>query len=150
MASRLLTCPQHSAQYAPLDSGLPHRLHNGGSILLIFREQDTQIKSPTFPHPMHARGKKKSVTSCWSCFNQPVKTTTPSCDPTLSGLSLLCVPAQSMACAAEDRLVQIDIAVPDFQVEPAFRICANPGFIMYRCPLAAEIGQRNQITYFAF
>jgi hypothetical protein len=55
-----------------------------------------------------------------------------------------------MARAAEDRLVQVDVAVPDFQVETAFRICANPGFIMYRCPLAAEIGQRNQITYFAF
>jgi hypothetical protein len=73
IASRLFFCPQHSAQYAPLDSGLPHRWHNGGSILPIFLEQLAQIKSPTFPHPMHARGKKKSVTSCWSCFNQPVK-----------------------------------------------------------------------------
>ncbi|MCX5993869.1 MAG: hypothetical protein NT177_06595, partial [Chloroflexi bacterium] len=141
---------QHSAQYTPLDSGLPQRWHNGGRILLIFLEQFVQTKPPTLPHPMHSRGKKKSVTSCRSCFNQPVKTKTPSSDPPLFRLSLLSVTAQSVACAAEDRLVQIDVAVPDFQVEPAFRICANPGFIMYRCPLAAEIGQRNQITYFAF
>jgi len=48
-----------------------------------------------------------------------------------------------MAGTAEDRFVQVDIAIPDLQVEPAFRIGANPGFIMYRCPLAAKIGQRN-------
>jgi hypothetical protein len=57
---------------------------------------------------------------------------------------------QGMARAAEDRLIQIYIAVPDFQVEPTLRISANPGFIMNRCPLAAEIGQRNQIANFAF
>jgi len=55
-----------------------------------------------------------------------------------------------MAGAAENRLIQIYVAIPDFQVEPAFRISAYPGFIMYRCPLASEIGQRNQITGFAF
>jgi hypothetical protein len=55
-----------------------------------------------------------------------------------------------MTCAAEYGLIQVDVAIPDFQIETAFRIRANPGFIMYRCPLAAEIGQRNQITYFAF
>jgi hypothetical protein len=149
-ASRLLFCLQHSAQYAPLDSGLPHRWHSGGSILLIFLEQFSQTKPPTLPHPMQTHGKKKSVTSCRSCFNQPVKTTTPSCSSPLFRLSLLSVTAQRVAGSAEYRLVQIDVAVPDFQVEPAFRICANPGLIMYRCPLAAEIGQRNQVTYFAF
>jgi hypothetical protein len=142
-ASRLLLFLQHSAHNAPLDSGLPQRWHNGGRILLIFLEQFKQIKPPTLPQPMHTRGKKKSVTSCRSCFNQRVKTTTPSFDPPLFRLGLLSVTAQCVAGAAEDRLVQIDIAVPDFQVKPAFRICANPGFIMYRCPLAPEIGQRN-------
>jgi hypothetical protein len=58
--------------------------------------------------------------------------------------------AQGMTGTAEDRFVQIYIAVPDFQVKSAFRIGANPGFIMYSCPLAAKIGQRNQIANFAF
>jgi hypothetical protein len=55
-----------------------------------------------------------------------------------------------MACAAENRLIQIYVAIPDFQVEAAFRISAHPGFIMYRCTLASKIGQRDQITGFAF
>jgi hypothetical protein len=87
MPSRLLFIPQHSEQKAPLDSGLPHRRHSGGSILLIFFEQLAQIKSPIFPHPIHVRGKKKSVTSYWSCFNHPVKTSTPYFYSPLSRLS---------------------------------------------------------------
>jgi len=55
-----------------------------------------------------------------------------------------------MTGAAENWLVQIYVAIPDFQVKPAFRIGANPSFVMYRCPLASEIGQRNQIADFAF
>jgi hypothetical protein len=44
-----------------------------------------------------------------------------------------------MECAAHDRFVSVDITVPDFQVEAAIRIGAHPGFILDRCPLAAEI-----------
>jgi hypothetical protein len=49
-----------------------------------------------------------------------------------------------MQGAAHDRLVDIDIAIPDFQVKPAIGIGANPGLIMDRCPLTAEIRQRHQ------
>jgi hypothetical protein len=52
--------------------------------------------------------------------------------------------------AAHDRFVSIDIAVPDFQVETAIGIGANPGFILDRCPLAAEIRKRHQVSRIAF
>jgi hypothetical protein len=42
-------------------------------------------------------------------------------------------------CAAHDRLVDIDVTIPDFQVIAAIGIGANPGFIFDRCPLTAEI-----------
>jgi hypothetical protein len=51
-----------------------------------------------------------------------------------------------MEGAAHDRLIDIDIAVPDFQVEAAIRIGADPGFIPDGRPLAAEIGQRHEVS----
>ena len=83
------------------------------------------------------------MTSRWSCFNRMVKTTCPYLLIGTKAYYFCLVLAQCMAGAAENRFIQVDISIPDFQVEPAFRICANPGFIMYRRPLAAEIGQRN-------
>jgi len=47
-----------------------------------------------------------------------------------------------MQCAAHDGFVNINIAVPDFQVECAFRVGTDPGFIMYGSTLTAEVGQR--------
>jgi hypothetical protein len=102
-----------------------------------------QMKSPALPQPTQERGKNKSMTSRWSCFNRMVKTTCPYLLIGTKAYYFRLVLAQGMAGAAEDRFIQVDIAIPDLQVEPAFRIGANPGFIMYRCPLAAKIGQRN-------
>jgi len=45
-----------------------------------------------------------------------------------------------MQCSAHNGFVNIDIAIPDFQVEAAIRIRANPCFVMNIGPLAAEIG----------
>jgi hypothetical protein len=42
--------------------------------------------------------------------------------------------------AAHDRLIPIDITVPDFKIETAIRIGANPGFKLYGRSLTAEIG----------
>jgi hypothetical protein len=44
-----------------------------------------------------------------------------------------------MERAAHDRFVSIDVTVADFKVEAAIGIGADPGFILDRCPLAAEI-----------
>ena len=41
--------------------------------------------------------------------------------------------------AIVNRLIDINIAVADFQIEPAFRIGTNPGFVLYSSTLAAEI-----------
>jgi hypothetical protein len=41
--------------------------------------------------------------------------------------------------AAHDRLVDIDVTIPDFKVKTAIRISTNPGFIGDGCPLTAEI-----------
>jgi hypothetical protein len=48
--------------------------------------------------------------------------------------------------AAHDRLVSINITIPDFQVEAAIRIGANPCFKLYGCALTAEIGQRYEVS----
>jgi hypothetical protein len=50
-----------------------------------------------------------------------------------------------MQCAAHNWLIDINIAVPDFQIETALWVCANPGFIVNCCPLATEIRQRNEV-----
>ena len=44
-----------------------------------------------------------------------------------------------MERSAHDGFIDIDIAIPDFQVKAAIRIGANPGFILNICPLAAKI-----------
>ena len=53
-------------------------------------------------------------------------------------------------CYIVDGFVDIDIAIPDFQVEAAFRISTNPSLILNRCPLSAKIGQGYQVSGFTF
>jgi hypothetical protein len=72
-----LCVPQHSLQNMPPGSGLPHFWHIGGSNRGSLLEHLLQKKPPTFPQPKHDRGKNKSMTSLWSCFNLMVKTTCP-------------------------------------------------------------------------
>ena len=45
-----------------------------------------------------------------------------------------------MQRSTHDRFVKIDVPIPDFQVEAAIRIGANPCFVMNICPLTAKIG----------
>ena len=49
-----------------------------------------------------------------------------------------------------DWLVNIDITVSDFQIESAFRISADPGLILNRSSLTAEIRKWHQVTGVAF
>jgi hypothetical protein len=51
--------------------------------------------------------------------------------------------------AAHDGLVDIDVTVPDFKVEAAIRIGANPGLIFDGCPLTAKIGKGHQVSSIA-
>jgi len=44
-----------------------------------------------------------------------------------------------MECPAHNGFVNIDVAVPDFKVETAIRIGANPCFIVDSCSLTAKI-----------
>ena len=46
--------------------------------------------------------------------------------------------------------VNVDVTVANFEIEAALRISANPGFVLYRGALTAEIGKGYQITSFAF
>ena len=50
---------------------------------------------------------------------------------------------------AHDGFINIDITIPDFQVEPAIRIGANPGFVVNSCPLATKIRQGHQVSSLA-
>ena len=46
-----------------------------------------------------------------------------------------------MISAAHDRLIDINITIPDFQVVTAIRIGANPSLIADRSPLTTEVRQ---------
>jgi hypothetical protein len=52
--------------------------------------------------------------------------------------------------AAGDRLVDIEVAVTDLQVEAAVRVGADPGFEVNRRALASEVRQRDQVPRLAF
>jgi hypothetical protein len=47
---------------------------------------------------------------------------------------------------ADNGFVDIDVTVPDFEIEAAIRIGANPGFVMNGRPLTAKVGQGHQIS----
>jgi len=49
-------------------------------------------------------------------------------------------------CPTDNGFINIDIAIPDLQVETAIRISANPGFVMNSCPLTAKIRQGYQVS----
>jgi hypothetical protein len=51
---------------------------------------------------------------------------------------------------AYDGFVDIDVTVPDFEVETAIRIGANPRFVMNGRPLTAKVGQGHQVSRVAF
>ena len=44
-------------------------------------------------------------------------------------------------CPVINGLINIYIAVTDFQVKSTVRIGANPGFVLDRCALTAEVGK---------
>ncbi len=50
---------------------------------------------------------------------------------------------------AHNGFVNIDIAIPDFQVEAAIRIGANPCLVKDICPLTAKIRQGHQVSRLA-
>lgn len=51
-----------------------------------------------------------------------------------------------MKCPAHNGFINIDIAIPDFQVKATIRIGTNPGFVVNSCPLTAEIRQGHQVS----
>ena len=51
-----------------------------------------------------------------------------------------------MQCSVHYRFINVDITVPDFQVEATLRIGAYPGFVVNGRPLGAKIRQGYQIT----
>jgi hypothetical protein len=55
-----------------------------------------------------------------------------------------------MECPTHNGFINIDIAIPDFQVETAVRIGADPCFIMNSCPLTAKVRQGHQVSRLTF
>jgi len=49
-------------------------------------------------------------------------------------------------CAAENRLIQVYLTIPDLEIVTTVRIGAYPGFVVNRCPLTTEIRQGHQHT----
>ena len=54
-----------------------------------------------------------------------------------------------MERSTHNGFVNINITVPDFQVETAIRIGADPGFVVNIRPLTAKIRQGHQVSGFA-
>jgi hypothetical protein len=52
--------------------------------------------------------------------------------------------------ATHDRLVSIDITIPDFQVKAAIRIGANPRLELNGRTLTTEVRQRHEVSGIAF
>ena len=55
-----------------------------------------------------------------------------------------------MERAAHNGFINIDITIPDFQVEATVRVSANPGFVVNSCPLTAKVRQGHQVSSLAF
>ncbi len=53
-----------------------------------------------------------------------------------------------MECPTHNGFVNINIAIPDFQVEAAIRISADPGFVVNSCSLTTKIRQGHQDSRF--
>ena len=54
-----------------------------------------------------------------------------------------------MERAAHNGFINIDVTIPDFQVEAAIRVGANPSFVMNSCPLTAKVRQGHQVSSLA-
>lgn len=54
--------------------------------------------------------------------------------------------ADRVVLSIRDGLIQIQVTVPDLQVEPAFRVRAYPCLKLYGRALTPEVGQRNKIA----
>ena len=48
--------------------------------------------------------------------------------------------------AAGNRLIDVEIAVADLDIEATIGVCARPGFEVDRGALAAKIGKRNEVA----
>jgi hypothetical protein len=51
-------------------------------------------------------------------------------------------------CPADDGLVNVNVTIPDLQVETTIRIGANPCLIVNRCSLTAKIRKGHQVSRF--
>jgi len=51
-----------------------------------------------------------------------------------------------MARPANNGFIYIHITIPDFQVEAAIRIGANPCFVVNSCPLTAKVRQGHKVS----
>lgn len=54
-----------------------------------------------------------------------------------------------MQNAAHNRLINIDIPIPDLQVEATSGISANPSFVVDIRPLTTKIGKGHQVSNLA-
>jgi hypothetical protein len=52
----------------------------------------------------------------------------------------------AMEITAHDGFVNIDIPIPDFQIEATIRIGADPGFVVNSCPLTTKVRQGYQLS----
>lgn len=51
-----------------------------------------------------------------------------------------------MKCSAENGLVYVYLAIPDFDVIAAVRVGTYPSFVVNRCSLTTEVGKGHQIS----
>lgn len=61
-------------------------------------------------------------------------------DKAVSGLQAR---ARTRSCPTKDRLIQIDVAISDFNVVAAIRVSTNPSLVVNGCSLTTKIRKRH-------
>jgi hypothetical protein len=94
------------------------------------------MKEPGRPHLTHRRGKRQSKAECRTAAAGDTEAMPR--EPTLvtSGAQF----------TAQDRLVEVNLAVPYLDVISTIRIRTHPRLVANRRPLASEVRQRNEIA----
>lgn len=129
-------CAAHDGHRMSLDCGLPQTGQRGGTIRMRVRSQAAHRNAPGRPHPTQSRGNRQSRAKL-RAFPTGNTEAMPR-EPTLvtSGAQF----------TAQDRLVEVDLAVPYLDVVAAIRISTNPSLVPDRRPLAPEVRQGNEVA----
>lgn len=124
-------------QRLSLGRGVPHTGHTGGSMRTRAASHVGQRNDPGRPHLTQRRGNRTSSTE--------LRTTPGRNTEAKPRISVLVTSGAQLT--AQDRLVEVNLAVSYLDVIATFRVCTHPGLVPNRRPLASEVRQRNEVAF---